>query len=133
MFHSKCMYVLAYNIKHTISVANLWRAHLRVEIYTIKSWHIIENLIKWWNSKQNKTKAYNIHKDYKNNWSFILFSPSRDQTLWFKVSDSKKYSVHVHERGIVHLSEAGWDFLKEAVDLLSAFRVKMTVQWWLVL
>ena len=30
-----------------------------------------------------------------------------DQTLRFKVSDSKKYSVHVHERGIVHLSEAG--------------------------
>ena len=23
VFHSKCMYVLAYNIKHTISVANL--------------------------------------------------------------------------------------------------------------
>ena len=24
-------------------VANLWRAHLRFEIYTLKSWHIIEN------------------------------------------------------------------------------------------
>ena len=30
------------NLPHCL-MANLWRAHLRVEIYTLKSWHIIEN------------------------------------------------------------------------------------------
>ena len=64
---------ISLNIK--TCVANLWRAHLRVEIYTLKSWHIIEylNKIKWWNSKQNNIKTVLIDDSFGREIDRIFF------------------------------------------------------------